>query len=165
MIIIISWWQETTLIQQILVLCCLSQNSKKMTKIAMILMIILSNIEKASECPSQTSNVDIHDLLKQKQLLNGGKQALSNQKVASLLPIHHQIQQEHRSVKEFIILVIVANTISTLLLIGIIQICRGRNEVHRKRYAWNRDTESKRRKQPIKIWVSKRWNAEQQQSW
>ena len=95
-----------------------------MTKIAMILMIILSNIEKASECPSQTSNVDIHDLLKQIQLLNGGKQALSNQKVASLLPIHHQIQQEHWSVKEFLIFVIVANTISTLLLIGIIQIRR-----------------------------------------
>ena len=66
----------------------------------------------------------MHDLLKQKQVLNGGKQVLSNQEVEALLPIHHQIRQEHRSVKEFIILVIVANTISTLILIGLIQICR-----------------------------------------
>ena len=95
-----------------------------MVKIAMILMIILLNVEKAMECPSQTSNVDIHDLIKQKLMQNGGKQDLSNQKVESLLPIHHQIQQENRSVKEFIILVVVANTISTLLLIGIIQICK-----------------------------------------
>ena len=90
----------------------------------MMIIIILNNAKEVLACPSQTSNIDIHDLLKQKQMLNGGKQALANQKVTALLPVHHQIQQEAQSIKEFVIIVIIANTISNLLLIGIIQCCR-----------------------------------------
>ena len=93
------------------------------TVITMMIIIILNNAKEVLACPSQTSNIDIHDLLKQKQMLNGGKQALANQKVTALLPVHHQIQQEVQSIKEFVIIVIIANTISNLLLIGITQCC------------------------------------------
>lgn len=89
-----------------------------------MIIIILNNAKEVLACPSQTCNIDIHDLLKQKQMLKGGKQALANQKVTSLLPVHYQIQQEAQSIKEFVIIVIIANTISNLLLIGIIQCYR-----------------------------------------
>ena len=92
--------------------------------ILVITTIFLIIIKEIPSCPSQSSNIDIHDLLKQKQVLTGGKQALANQKVESLLPVHHQIQQESQAIKEFMIMVIFANTISFLLLIGIIQCCK-----------------------------------------
>ena len=96
----------------------------KHMKTLVLATILLNNIKGIDTCPSQSSNIDIHDLLKQKQVLTGAKQALANQKVESLLPVHHQIQQESQAIKEFIIVVIFANTISFLLLIGIIQCCR-----------------------------------------
>ena len=96
----------------------------KYIKILVITTIFLIIIKESPSCPSQSSNIDIHDLLKQKQVLTGGKQALANQKVESLLPVHHQIQQESQAIKEFMIIVIFANTISFLFLIGIIQCCK-----------------------------------------
>ena len=87
--------------------------------------IIFYNVAKELlSCPSQTSKIDIHDLLKQKQMITGGKQALANQHENALLPVHHQMQQEAHSIKEFIIIVVVANTISYLLLMGIVKGCR-----------------------------------------
>ena len=84
-------------------------------KILVLTTILLNNIKEMDTCPSQSSNIDIHDLLKQKQVLTGAKQALASQKVESLLPVHHQIQQESQAIKEFMIVVIFANTISFLL--------------------------------------------------
>ena len=54
-------------------------NMNRYTVITMMIIIILNNAKEVLACPSQTSNIDIHDLLKQKQMLNGGKQALANE--------------------------------------------------------------------------------------
>ena len=92
--------------------------------ILIVTTILLNIIKEIPSCPSESSIIDIHDLLKQKQVLTAAKQALANQKVESLLPVHHLIQQESQAIKEFMIIVIFANTISFLLLIGIIQCCK-----------------------------------------
>lgn len=56
-------------------------------------------------------------------MLRGGKQSLSEQKIHALLPVHHQIKQENESLKEYMIWIIVINTISNAILYGLIKMC------------------------------------------
>ena len=78
--------------------------------------------EEITSCPRQ--NVDIHDFLKQKQLLKDAPDILSCQPMKSLIPVHHQIHQKSQSIKEFMLLVVLTNKASFICMFSIFWIRR-----------------------------------------
>ena len=49
---------------------------------------------------------------------------MGRQKSMALLPVHNQIMQENESMKEFIMMAIILNTIAIFTILGIWEICK-----------------------------------------